>query len=46
VQVFYAALTWLTGLPSVYLLWRPASTACFKLAKALRSPPPLQIPGP
>ena len=46
VQVFYAALTWLTGLPAVWLLWRPASTAFFKSAKALRSQPPSQISGP
>jgi hypothetical protein len=37
VQVFYAALTWLTGLPAVWLLWRPASSAFFESAKALRS---------
>ena len=45
VQVFYAALTWLTGLPAVWLLWRPASSAYFKSAKALRSQPPSQISG-
>ncbi len=46
VQVFYAAMTWLTGLPAVWLLWRPASSAFFKSAKALRSQPPSQISGP
>jgi hypothetical protein len=30
VQVFTAALTWLTGLAVVWLLWRPASSAFFK----------------
>jgi hypothetical protein len=30
VQVFIAALTWLTGLAAVWLLWRPASSAFFK----------------
>ena len=30
VQVFIAALTWLTGLAAVSLLWRPASSAFFK----------------
>jgi hypothetical protein len=29
-QVFCAALTWLTGLAAVWLLWRPASSAFFK----------------
>jgi hypothetical protein len=46
VQVFYAVLTWLTGLPAVWLLWRPASSAFFKSARALRSRPPSQISGP
>jgi hypothetical protein len=45
-QVFFAALTWLTGLPAVWLLWRPASSAFFKSAKAARSLPPPQISGP
>ena len=45
-QVFFAVLTWLTGLPAVWLLWRPASSAFFKLARAARSRPPSQIPGP
>jgi hypothetical protein len=45
VQVFYAVLTWLTGLPAVWLLWRPASSAFFRSARALR-PPPSQISGP
>jgi hypothetical protein len=38
-QVFFAALTWLTGLPAVWLLWRPASSSFFKSAKAARSLP-------
>ena len=46
VQVFYAGLTWLTGLPAVWLLWRPASNAFFKQAKAARSQPPSHITGP
>ena len=46
VQVFYAVLTWLTGLPAVWLLWRPASSVFFKSARALRSQPPPQISGP
>jgi hypothetical protein len=29
-QVFFAVLTWLTGLPAVWLLWRPASSAFFR----------------
>ena len=29
-QVFCAALTWLSGLAAVWLLWRPASSAFFK----------------
>jgi hypothetical protein len=29
-QVFCAALTWLTGLAAVWLLWRPASSAFFR----------------
>ena len=45
-QVFFAALTWLTGLPAVWLLWRPASSAFFKAAKAARSLSPSQISGP
>ena len=45
-QVFYAVLTWLTGLPAVWLLWRPASSAFFRSAGALRSRPPSQISGP
>ena len=45
-QVFFAALTWLTGLPAVWLLWRPASSAFFKSAKSARSLPPPQISGP
>jgi hypothetical protein len=46
VQVFLAVMTWLTGLPAVWLLWRPASNAFFKQAKAARSQPPSQITGP
>ena len=45
-QVFFAGLTWLTGLAAVWLLWRPASSAFFKSARALRSRPPSQISGP
>jgi hypothetical protein len=29
-QLFWAMLTWLTGLVAVWLLWRPASTAFFR----------------
>jgi hypothetical protein len=36
-QLFFAVLTWLTGLAAVWLLWRPASSAFFKPAKAARS---------
>ena len=32
-SVFFAWLTWLTGLAAVWLLWRPASSAFFKSAK-------------
>jgi hypothetical protein len=42
----FAVLTWLTGLAALWLLWRPASSAFFKSARALRSRPPSQIPGP
>jgi hypothetical protein len=45
-QVFWAMLTWLTGLAAVWQLWRPASSAFFKSARALRSGPPSQISGP
>jgi hypothetical protein len=45
-QVFCAWLTWLTGLAAVWLLWRPASSAFFKSARAARSRPPSQISGP
>jgi hypothetical protein len=45
-QVFWAMLTWLTGLAAVWQLWRPASSAFFKSASALRSRPPSQISGP
>ena len=43
---FFAALTWLSGLAAVWLLWRPASSAFFKSARAARSPAPSQISGP
>jgi hypothetical protein len=42
-QVFWAMLTWLTGLAAVWQLWRPASRAFFKSARAR---PPSQISGP
>jgi hypothetical protein len=45
-QVFCAALTWLSGLAAVWLLWRPASSAFFKSARAARSRRPSQISGP
>ena len=45
-QVFCAALTWLSGLAAVWLLWRPASSAFFKSARAARSRPPSPISGP
>jgi hypothetical protein len=45
-QAFFAGLTWLSGLAAVWLLWRPASSAFFKSAKAARSRPPSQISGP
>jgi hypothetical protein len=45
-QAFFAGLTWLSGLGAVWLLWRPASSAFFKSAKAARSRPPAQISGP
>jgi hypothetical protein len=41
-----AVLTWLTGLAAVCLLWRPASSAFFKSARAARLRAPSQIPGP
>ena len=44
--VFCAALTWLSGLAAVWLLWRPASSAFFKSARAARSRPPSPISGP
>jgi len=46
VQALFAGLTWLSGLAAVWMLWRPASSAFFKSAKAARSRPPSQIPGP
>jgi hypothetical protein len=45
-QAFFAALTWLSGLAAVWMLWRPASSAFFKSARAARSRPPSQISGP
>ena len=45
-QACFAGLTWLSGLAAVWLLWRPASSAFFKSAKAARSRPPSQISGP
>jgi hypothetical protein len=45
-QVFCAALTCLSGLAAVWLLWCPASSAFFKSARAARSRPPSQISGP
>ena len=42
-QVFCAALTWLSGLAAVWLLWRPASSAFFRSARAAR--PPSQTSG-
>jgi hypothetical protein len=44
-QAFFAGLTWLSGLASVWMLWRPASSAFFKPAKATRPRPPSQISG-
>jgi hypothetical protein len=41
-----AVLTWLSGLAAVWLLWRPASSAFFKSARAARSGAPSQISGP
>jgi hypothetical protein len=45
-QAFFAGLTWLSGLGAVWMLWRPASSAFFKPAKAARSRPSSQISGP
>ena len=45
-QALFAALTWLSGLGAVWLLWRPASSAFFTSAKEMRSRPPSQISGP
>ncbi len=44
-QAFFAALTWLSGLAAVWMLWRPASSAFFKSAREMRSRPPSQISG-
>jgi hypothetical protein len=44
-QVFWAMLTWLTGLAAVCQLWRPVSSAYYKAARALGSRPPSQISG-
>jgi len=43
-QAFFAALTWLSGLAAMWMLWRPASSAFFRSARAPR--PPSQISGP
>jgi hypothetical protein len=40
-----AALTWLSGLGAVWMLWRPASGVFFESAKQMRSRPPSQIGG-
>ena len=45
-QVFWAMLTWLTGVAAVWQLWRPASSEFFKAARELRSRPPSQVSGP
>jgi hypothetical protein len=45
-ELFFDLLSWLTGLEAVWLLWRPASSAFFKSARAARSRPPSQISGP
>jgi hypothetical protein len=37
VELFFDLLTWLTGLAAVRPLWRPASSAFFKSARAARS---------
>ncbi len=42
-QVFWAMLTWLTGLAAVSQLWRPVSGTFFRSARALRSRPPSQL---
>jgi hypothetical protein len=44
-QALIAALTWLSGLGAVWMLWRPASSAFFESAKQMRSRPPSQIGG-
>jgi hypothetical protein len=44
--VFWAMLTWLTGVAAVWQLWRPASSAFFKLVRAARARAPSQISGP
>ncbi len=43
-QAFFAALTWLSGLAAVWMVWRPASSTFFRSARAPR--PRSQIPGP
>ncbi|MBV9093113.1 MAG: hypothetical protein JO132_04455 [Streptosporangiaceae bacterium] len=45
-QAFFAALTWLSGLGAVWMLWRPASSAFFKSAKAAGPRAPSEISGP
>ena len=45
-QAFFAGLTWLSGLGAVWLLWRPASSAFFKLQGFAPVPPPRpSLPG-
>ena len=38
-QALFAALTWLSGLGAVWLLWRPASSAFFRQRRQGSSPP-------
>jgi hypothetical protein len=45
-QAFITALTWLSGLGAVWMLWRPASSAFFESAKQIRTRPPSRISGP
>jgi hypothetical protein len=43
-QAFFAALTWLSGLAAMWMLWRQPSSTFFRSARAPR--PPSQISGP
>jgi hypothetical protein len=43
-QAFFAALTWLSGLAAVWMVWRPASSTFFRSVRAPR--PRSQISGP